>query len=47
MITDQTILSTVTRFESIDTAATQLINLANEAGGADNISAVIVRIEAG
>ena len=47
MITDQTILATVTRFESIDTAATQLINLANEAGGADNISAVIVRIEAG
>ena len=47
MLSDAAILATVTRFESIDTAATQLINQANEAGGADNISAVIARIEAG
>jgi serine/threonine protein phosphatase PrpC len=47
MLSDAAILQTVTRFESIDTAATQLINQANEAGGNDNISAVIVRIEAG
>lgn len=46
MISDAAILSTVTRFESIDTAATQLIVAANDAGGGDNISAVIVRVEA-
>ena len=47
MISDAVIMQTVTRFESIDTASNQLVSLANEAGGVDNISAVIVRIEAG
>lgn len=47
MLADPLIMQTVTRFESIDTAATQLINQANEAGGVDNISAVVIRIEGG
>jgi serine/threonine protein phosphatase PrpC len=47
MLDDQVIKDSVIRFESIDTAANQLVTLANEAGGVDNISAVIVRIEAG
>ncbi|MFO0631776.1 MAG: protein phosphatase 2C domain-containing protein [Nannocystaceae bacterium] len=47
MMPDAVIMQTVTRFESIDTASNQLVALANEAGGVDNISAVIVRIEAG
>lgn len=47
MLDDQLIKDNVIRFESIDTAANQLVSLANEAGGVDNISAVVVRIEAG
>ena len=46
MLGDQQILSTVLRFQSIDTAARTLIQLANDAGGVDNITAVLCRVEA-
>jgi serine/threonine protein phosphatase PrpC len=46
MLDDETILATATRFNSLDTAAVQLVNLANDAGGNDNITALLVRIEA-
>jgi protein phosphatase len=46
MIGDQAILTTATKFESLDTAANQLVQAANEAGGQDNITAVLIRIEA-
>ena len=45
MLDDATILSTITRFQSIDTASQTLVQLANEAGGVDNITALVVRIE--
>jgi protein phosphatase len=45
MLDDETILATATRFNSLDTASTQLVNLANDAGGTDNITALLVRIE--
>ena len=47
MLPDPHILATCTRFESLDTATNTLVNQANEAGGVDNISAVLVRIEQG
>jgi len=47
MLADPVIMQTCTRFESLDTATNTLVSLANEAGGVDNISAVLVRIEAG
>ncbi|HET6585499.1 MAG TPA: protein phosphatase 2C domain-containing protein, partial [Nannocystaceae bacterium] len=47
MLADPVILQTCTRFESLDTATNTLVNQANEAGGVDNISAVLVRIEQG
>lgn len=46
MLDDETMLVTATRFASIDTAATTLVKLANDAGGNDNITALLVRIEA-
>lgn len=46
MLTDPQILGIVGRFESLDTASTQLINAANEAGGNDNISVILARVEA-
>jgi serine/threonine protein phosphatase PrpC len=45
MLDDEAILSIVGRFESIDTASRTLVQQANEAGGVDNITAVIARIE--
>ena len=45
MLDDETILSTVTRFQSIDTATQTLVQQANEAGGVDNITALVVRVE--
>ena len=46
MVEDPNILATVQRFQSIDTAATTLIRQANDAGGVDNITAVLCRVEA-
>jgi serine/threonine protein phosphatase PrpC len=46
MLDDDTVLATAARFASLDTAAMQLVNLANEAGGTDNITAALARIEA-
>lgn len=45
MLDDATILGTVLRFQSIDTATQTLVQQANEAGGVDNITALVVRIE--
>ncbi len=45
MLDDETIMQASTRFASIDTAATMLVKLANDAGGNDNITALLVRIE--
>ncbi len=45
MLDDDTILATITRFQSIDTASQTLVQQANEAGGVDNITALVVRIE--
>jgi protein phosphatase len=45
MIDDDTILATITRFQSIDTVSQTLVQQANEAGGVDNITALVVRIE--
>ncbi len=45
MLDDETMMHTATRFASIDTAATMLVKLANDAGGNDNITALLVRIE--
>lgn len=47
MLEDDQMLQTVLRFQSIDTAATTLVQQANDAGGVDNITAVVVRVEAG
>ncbi len=45
MLDDETILQATLRFSSLDTAAATLVNLANDAGGNDNITAVLARIE--
>ena len=45
MIEDDAMLATVQRFQSIDTATDTLIQLANDAGGVDNITAMLCRIE--
>jgi protein phosphatase len=45
MLTDAQILSIVTRFNSLDTASNTLVAQANDAGGVDNITAVLARIE--
>jgi serine/threonine protein phosphatase PrpC len=48
MINDQQILSVVTPFpESLEKAALKLIDAANEAGGKDNVSVVLVRYTEG
>lgn len=46
MLDDETMLATATRFSSIDTATNTLVKQANDAGGNDNITALLVRIEA-
>jgi serine/threonine protein phosphatase PrpC len=46
MLDDESIIQAATRFASIDTAATMLVKLANDAGGNDNITAMLVRVEA-
>lgn len=45
MLDDATILATIMRFQSIDTASQTLVQQANEAGGVDNITALVVRVE--
>lgn len=45
MLSDDQILATATRFESMDTACARLIDEANEAGGNDNITVVLARVE--
>lgn len=45
MLDDETMLTTVGRFESLDTASRTLVDQANEAGGVDNITAILVRVE--
>ena len=45
MLDDATMLATITRFQSVDTATKTLVQQANEAGGVDNITALIARIE--
>lgn len=46
MLDDATMLAAATRFNSIDTASAQLVKMANDAGGNDNITAVLARVEA-
>lgn len=46
MLDDETMLDLATKFESLDTASHQLVAKANEAGGVDNITAVLARVEA-
>jgi serine/threonine protein phosphatase PrpC len=45
MLADDAIVSIIGRFESIDTASRTLVQQANEAGGIDNITAVLARVE--
>jgi protein phosphatase len=45
MLSDEMMLQTILRFQSMDTASTTLVQQANEAGGVDNITAVLCRIE--
>jgi serine/threonine protein phosphatase PrpC len=45
MLDDESIIQAATRFASIDTAATMLVKLANDAGGNDNITAMLARVE--
>jgi protein phosphatase len=45
MITDQEILEVIRGGETLEEACRNLIRLANEHGGEDNITAVVVRIE--
>jgi serine/threonine protein phosphatase PrpC len=47
MLDDATILSVALRFSSLDGAANALVQAANEAGGNDNITALLVRVEPG
>lgn len=46
MLSDQDMLATILRFNNLDNAANQLVVLANEAGGNDNITALLARVEA-
>lgn len=45
MITDQEILEIVTRNTDLKDACRQLLNIANEHGGEDNVTAVVLRVE--
>jgi protein phosphatase len=45
MVDDGAILEAVARHQDLDAAATALVAAANEAGGADNITVVLVRSE--
>lgn len=45
MLDDATVLANVTRFNNLDTASATLVQLANDAGGKDNITAVLARVE--
>lgn len=45
MLEDEQMLATVMRFQSTDTAATTLVQQANDAGGVDNITALVARVE--
>ena len=47
MVTDEQIHEIVTRAASLDDACRELIERANFFGGTDNITAVLVKIEAG
>jgi len=46
MVDDPTILSTIQQAASPEEACTTLIDLANEAGGRDNITALVIQVEA-
>src|SRR5690606_34612685 len=45
MLDDPTMLEIVTARDSLDTGCVELIKAANEAGGNDNITAILIRIE--
>jgi serine/threonine protein phosphatase PrpC len=45
MLSDAEIHHIVTTFESLDTAANTLVQRANDAGGVDNITALLARVE--
>ncbi|MEM6992322.1 MAG: PP2C family serine/threonine-protein phosphatase [Myxococcota bacterium] len=45
MLDDATMLEAAMRFNSLDTASAQLVTMANNAGGNDNITAVLARVE--
>lgn len=45
MLTDEEILAIVEKYERLDSACGKLIEAANEAGGKDNITALLVRVE--
>ncbi len=45
MIKDREILELCLKYDRLDSACNELINAANEAGGLDNITALLVRIE--
>jgi protein phosphatase len=46
MLSDADILAIVEKHERLDSAAAKLVDAANEAGGKDNITALLVRVEA-
>ncbi|MCA9714809.1 MAG: Stp1/IreP family PP2C-type Ser/Thr phosphatase [Myxococcales bacterium] len=45
MIDDATILKVINKYERLDSCSSKLIAAANDAGGKDNITALLVRIE--
>jgi len=45
MLDDRVILEIITARESLDTGCNELIKAANDAGGNDNITAILIRIE--
>lgn len=46
MLSDDEVLEIVNKYERMDSACTKLVEAANEAGGKDNITALLVRVEA-